>query len=65
MSNSPGQPQTNRAIVRDSHKQTDIDKLEKRQNRAARFKTQDYKSRDHRCVTTMLKNLRLPKLQER
>ena len=53
------------AIVWDSHYQTDIDKLECIQNRAARFIKQDYRTKDPGCVTAMLQDLHLPKLQDR
>ena len=49
----------------DSPKQTDIDKLERIQNRAAKLIKQNYCTRDPGCVTAMLKDLQLPKLKER
>lgn len=53
------------AVVWDPFLQSDIDKLEKIQRKAARFISGDYKSRDRGCVTRMLENLDLPLLQER
>ena len=53
------------AIVWDSHYKMDIDKVERIQHRAARFIKQDFKSMEQGCVTTMLKDLKLPSLQER
>ena len=53
------------AIVWDSQKQTDIDKLERIQKRAAKFIKQDYRTRDPGCVTAMLKDLQLLKLKKR
>ena len=43
----------------------DIDKLVNIQKRAARFIKHDYKSRQSGCVTNMLKDLELKRLQER
>ena len=53
------------ATVWDSHYKTDIARLERLQHRAARFITQDYKSKDPGCVTSMLHRLELPSLEER
>jgi hypothetical protein len=53
------------AIIWDPYLQSDIDKIEKVQRKAARFISGDYKSRDHGCVSRMLKELELPLLQER
>jgi len=39
--------------------------IETIQRKAARFISGDYKSRDHGCVTRMLKQLELPPLQDR
>ena len=43
----------------------DIDKLQRLQNRGARFITQDFKSRETGCVTEMQRKLNLISLQER
>ena len=53
------------SIVWDPFLKKDIDKLESIQRKAARFISGDYKSRDHGCVTRMLKQLELPPLQDR
>jgi hypothetical protein len=53
------------AIIWDPYLQSDIDKIEKVQRKAARFISGDYKSRDRGCVSRMLKDLELPLLQER
>ena len=53
------------AVVWDSQYKMDIDKLERIQHRAARFISQDFKSMETGCVTKMLKDLKLPRLQER
>ena len=53
------------ASVWDPHTQTEIDRLEKVQRRAARFIKNDYCSRTPGCVTTMLSDLKLPPLQLR
>ena len=53
------------SIIWDSHYKCDIDKLERIQNRAARFIKKDYHSKDPGCMTNMLKELELPSLQER
>jgi hypothetical protein len=45
--------------------QGDINKLERIQNRAARFITGDYRSRSDGCVSAMLADLQLRSLQER
>ena len=42
------------AALWDHNQQTDIDKLENVQRRAARFITQNYRDRPPGCVTTML-----------
>jgi hypothetical protein len=44
---------------------TDIDKLEKIQNRAMRFIKRDYRSRERGCITKMRKELELETLEER
>lgn len=49
----------------DPYLTSDIDKIERVQRRAARFKTGDYKTRDEGCVTKMLDHLELQPLQER
>ena len=53
------------AIIWDPYLQSDIDKFEKVQRKAARFISGDYKSRDRGRVSRMLKDLELPLLQER
>ena len=53
------------SFVWDPFLQKDIDKLESIQRKAARFISGDFKSRDHGCVTRMLKQLELPPLQDR
>ncbi len=53
------------AIVWDPHTKSDIDRLERVQRRAARFITNDYRSRTPGCVTNMLHDLKLPSLQIR
>ena len=53
------------SIVWNSQYKTDIERLERIQNRAARFITKDYKSREPGSMTSMLKNLQLPSLEER
>ena len=53
------------SIIWDPHLQKDIDRLEKIQRKAARFITQDYRSRDPGSMTNMLKELELPTLQQR
>ena len=52
-------------VVWDPYYSTDINKIERVQHRAARFITGDYKTRDPGCVTSMIKDLKLPTLQER
>ena len=42
------------SIIWDSHYKCDIDKLERIQNRAARFIKKDYHSKDPGCMTNML-----------
>ena len=51
--------------VWDPHLQKDILKLEKIQRKAARFITNDYRSREEGSMTNMLENLELPTLQTR
>ena len=53
------------SIVWDSHYKVDIERLERIQNRAARFIVQDYRTREPGSVTSMLDQLKLPSLQER
>ena len=53
------------AIIWDSHYKGDIDRLERLQNRGACFITQDYHSRQPGPVTSMLRDLKLPSLQDR
>ena len=53
------------SVIWDPYLQKDIDKLEKVQRQAARFISGDYTSRDHGCVTQMLRDLHLPPLQDR
>ena len=53
------------SIIWDPFLQSDINKLERIQRKAARFICKDYKSRDSGCVTNMLRDLDLPTLQER
>ena len=53
------------ATIWDPYTQTEIDKLEKVQRRAARFINKDYKSRETGCITKMLKSQDLPPLQQR
>ena len=53
------------ATVWDPYYQHDIDRLENIQRRAARFISNDYRSRHEGAVTEMLSNLELPSLQER
>ena len=47
------------------YNQGDVDKLERIQRRAARFITKDYRSRTPGSMTNMLKDLKLPSLQQR
>ena len=49
----------------DPYLQKDIDKIEKCQRQAARFVTGDYQSRNPGCVSQMLRDARLPPLQDR
>ena len=51
--------------VWDPYKQYEVDMLEKVQRQAARFISNDYKSRTPGCVTEMLKSHNLPTLQTR
>jgi hypothetical protein len=53
------------AVVWDPYHQSDINKLERIQHRAARFITGDYRSRTDGCVSAMLEDLQLQSLQER
>ena len=53
------------ASVWDPYYQTDIDRIEQIQRRAARFICNDYKSRHEGAVTNMLDTLQLQPLQER
>jgi hypothetical protein len=53
------------SIIWDPHLQGDIDRLERVQRSAARFIKKDYRSREEGCVTSMLKDLELPPLQDR
>ena len=53
------------AIIWDPYLQSDIDKIEKVQRKAVCFISSDYKSRDRGCVSRLLKDLELPRLQER
>jgi hypothetical protein len=53
------------AVVWDPNHQGDINKLERIQNRAARFITGDYRLRSDGCVSAMLPDLQLQSLQER
>ena len=53
------------SVVWDSQYKMDIDKLERIQHRAARFICQDFKSMETGCVSGMLKDLKLPSLEER
>ena len=53
------------SIVWDPYLQKDTDKLEKVQQRAARFITGNYTSRDQGYVSQMLAELNLPPLQDR
>ncbi|XP_074649597.1 uncharacterized protein LOC141904816 [Tubulanus polymorphus] len=51
------------ASVWDPHVRSDIDHLERIQKQAARFITQDYKSREPGCITKMLNRLCIPTLR--
>lgn len=53
------------AIIWDPYLQQDADKLERVQRQAARFITQDYKTRETGCITHMLKTLELDTLKTR
>ena len=53
------------AAIWDPYLKTDIDRLEKIQNRAIRFIQRDYHSRNHGCVDRMRTHLELQTLQER
>ena len=53
------------AIIWDPYLQQDIDNIERVQRKAARFLTNDYRSRESGCVTQMLQKLDLPTLQNR
>ena len=53
------------SVVWDPHFQCDINNLEKVQKRGARFVTQNYRDRTPGCATKMLRDLKLPTLQER
>ena len=50
--------------VSDPSLQKDINCIEKSQRQAARFIKKDYRSREDGCVTTMLRDLELPSLQQ-
>ena len=52
------------STIWDPNNQGDIDKLEKIQRRAARFITRDYRLRSPGSMTNMLKELKLPELQQ-
>ena len=53
------------ATVWDPFTKNEIDKLERVQKQAARFISNDYKSREPGCITRMLQELNLPSLQLR
>lgn len=53
------------SIIWDPYIQKDIDRLERTNRLAARFITNDYKSREEGSVTNMLQDLGLPPLQDR
>lgn len=53
------------SCVWDPYYQQDINSLEKIQRLAARFINNDYKSYSDGCVSTMLKDLKLPPLEQR
>ena len=53
------------AIIWDPYHKSDINRIERIQNRAARFINQDFSTREPGCVTNMLKDLKLPSLEER
>ena len=53
------------SVVWDPYLQGDIDRLEMVQHRAARFITGDYRSRQPGCVTAMLNELGLQRLEDR
>ena len=52
------------SIIWDSYQTKDIEKLERVQRLAARFITNDYKSREEGCVTGMLQALELSSLEK-
>ena len=51
--------------VWDPHHKTDIDRLERVQNAAARFVVRDYRTREQGFMTNTLRELGLPSLEER
>ena len=53
------------AIIWDPYIQKDVTKLERVQRQAARFITNDYKTKSEGCMTKMLQELDLPPLQDR
>ena len=53
------------SIVWDPYLKQDIVKLERVQRQAARFITDDYKTREESCVTRMLETLELSSLEQR
>ena len=53
------------ATVWDPFTRNEVDKLERVQKQAARFISNDYKSREPGCITRMLQELNLPSLQLR
>ena len=53
------------AIIWDPYYIKDIDKLERIKRQAARFITEDYKTREKGCITKMLADLELLSLKER
>ena len=53
------------AIIWDPYIQKKVTKLECVQRQAARFITNDYKTKSEGCMTKMLQELDLPPLQDR
>ena len=53
------------ATVWNPYLKKDINRLERAQHQAARFITEDYKSREKRCITKMLNDLDIPSLEIR
>ena len=53
------------SFVWDPYLKQDIEKLERVQKQAARFKTGDYRTREEGCVTSMIQSLELSSLENR